>query len=275
MKRLLLASLACMALASGSASAADMNMPLKAPLPPAPTWTGCYIDGGGGYGLWNVDHYVSGPPVGGFTTTATTTDGGRGWLGRFGGGCDYQLQGSLSRWVIGAFGDYDFMGLNGSNTPNELFAPAGGISSPITANAKETSAWYVGARVGYLLTPSILTYFDGGYTGTRFTQGGEFQTLTGVPIGFAYPNYNTQGWFLGGGTETALSDWLPSLPAGLFLRTEYRFSYYESRNLGEFSTTTGLPDGNIEHVTPYVQTITTSLVWRFSLPAAPMIGPNH
>ena len=263
MKKLLLASFACVALASSSALAADM--PLKALLPPAPapTWTGCYVDGGAGYGLWNQDHYVTNPTLG---TTVTTTDGGRGWLGRVGGGCDYQLGGNLSRWVIGAFGDYDFMGLNGSNSPSELIS-FGGSTTPITANLKETGAWYVGARVGYLLTPSILSYVNGGYTGTSFTQTGEFQTLGGAAVGFAFPNYNTQGWFLGGGTETAVSDWLPGLPAGLFLRTEYRFSSYQTRNLSEFAIATGLPDGNVEHVTPYVQTITTSLVWRFNLGA--------
>lgn len=39
----------------GAASAADMGMPYKAPLPPPPvvSWTGCYVDGGWGYGVWN------------------------------------------------------------------------------------------------------------------------------------------------------------------------------------------------------------------------------
>ncbi len=46
------------ALAVGSAMAADM--PVKAPMlmkapPPAYSWTGCYIGGGGGYGMWNQD----------------------------------------------------------------------------------------------------------------------------------------------------------------------------------------------------------------------------
>lgn len=273
MKKAALGIIAIAALIGTPALAADLA--LKAPPAPPPSWTGCYVDGGAGYGLWNQDHYVSfTPPIAGLTSTVTTTDGGRGWLGRVGGGCDYQLGGSLSRWVIGAFGDYDFMGLNGSNNMSELFAFGGAAgTTPLTATLKETGAWYVGARVGYLLTPSILTYVDGGYTGTSFTQSGEFSTLTGVADGFGYPNYNSQGWFLGGGTETALSDWLPSLPAGLFLRTEYRFSQYQSVTLAETSLA-GVPTGNFEHVTPYVQTITTSLVWRFNLPV-PMIGMNR
>src|SRR5208282_4006145 len=112
MKKLLLASFACVALASGSALAADM--PLKAELPPAPapTWTGCYVDAGAGYGMWNIDQHTETLP--GLVTTSTTiTDGGRGWLGRFGGGCDYQFSlPNLGNFVIGAFGDYDIMSLN-------------------------------------------------------------------------------------------------------------------------------------------------------------------
>ena len=54
----------------------------------------------------------------------TTTDGGRGWVGRIGVGCDYQFAGS--RWVVGAFGDYDFMGLRGNNSMSEVFTFGGG-----------------------------------------------------------------------------------------------------------------------------------------------------
>jgi outer membrane immunogenic protein len=60
MKKLLLASITGLALASGSAFAADMPVKApyyKAPPPPAYSWTGCYIDGGGGYGMYNQDSH--------------------------------------------------------------------------------------------------------------------------------------------------------------------------------------------------------------------------
>jgi outer membrane immunogenic protein len=62
MKRLLLSSLAGLILTTGSALAADLSRPAptyKAPPPPPPavSWTGCYIDGGVGYGLWKQDHF--------------------------------------------------------------------------------------------------------------------------------------------------------------------------------------------------------------------------
>ena len=105
-----------------TAFAADMGAPVyKAPPPPPPApvynWTGCYVDGGAGYGLWSQDHSMTGPygPGGAVETTVTTHDGGRGWLGRFGGGCDYQFSaGGWGNWVVGVFGDYDFMNLTGS-----------------------------------------------------------------------------------------------------------------------------------------------------------------
>jgi outer membrane immunogenic protein len=146
MKKLLLSSLAALAVTAGSSAfAADLRMPVKAPYAPPPpvvSWTGCYIDGGVGYGMWNQDNSLTGnllSPAGaviGTVSTVTTTSGGRGWLGAVGGGCDFQFN---QRFVIGAFADYDFMDMKGSNNPNEL-AIVGGTTSPVTANMKERDA---------------------------------------------------------------------------------------------------------------------------------------
>ena len=90
MKSVLIASSLALALASGSALAADMGLPVKAPMapppPPAPSWTGCYIDAGVGYGFFNQQHYTEDLPGTGAQLSATTNTGGEGWLGRFGGG---------------------------------------------------------------------------------------------------------------------------------------------------------------------------------------------
>ena len=61
--------------------------------------------------------------------------------------------------MIGAFGDFDFMNLTGK---------FGDPSSPATGNEKESSAWYAGGRLGYLISPTFLGYIDGGWTQTRF-----------------------------------------------------------------------------------------------------------
>jgi len=269
MKKMLIPSVVFGALVAGSAMAADL--PVKAPIlkapPPAFSWTGCYIDGGGGYGMWNQDHTTTtsfgGVPNG---LTVSNTGGGRGWLGRFGAGCDYQYAGS---WVIGAFGDYDWMDLNGSVV--DLTVTNSG--NPILGNEKESSAWSIGGRIGYLIAPMVLGYVDAGYTQTRFDQVNLFNNL-GVATGNAFPANTYHGWFLGSGFDYNFN-WLP-IP-GLFLRTEYRYSSYSTADLLEFNLATGAPAGNtglgnVLHSNKQVQTVTTSLVWRFNWSGAPVMS---
>ena len=59
MKKLTLAAAALVAL-TGSAIAADLPRKAPAAVAPAPlpvaTWTGCYLTGGVGYGMWNQDN---------------------------------------------------------------------------------------------------------------------------------------------------------------------------------------------------------------------------
>jgi outer membrane immunogenic protein len=226
-----------------------------APPPPALSWTGCYVDAGGGYGLLNQDHNTTGP---GFATV-TTTDAGRGWLGRVGGGCDYQTPLFNNRVVVGVFGDYDFMSLNGTNTPDLINVPA---VSPVTFPTKETNAAYVGARIGYLVNPALLTYASGGWTATRFTNSPQITTAFGGTTGTAWSGYSPGGWFLGGGAEYALSGIVPI--NGLFGRSEYRLSTYSKSDIAQFFVASGAPTGNAEHITPYVQTVASGLVWRFN-----------
>jgi outer membrane immunogenic protein len=238
-------------LLAGSAMAADLKAPgpmlMKAPPMPAMTWTGCYLDAGGGYGMWNQDHSIT--TRAGFGTP-DTTNGGRGWLGRFGAGCDYQVS---SSWVIGVFGDFDWMNLKGSMA---TLLTNGGFAT--SGDEKESSAWAVGGRIGYLITPSVLTYVDGGWTETRFDQINLIRA-NGTPTGNTFPAHTYQGWFIGSGFEYAFT-WLPI--NGLFVRSEYRYSTYQKDDLTE-TLATGAP-GSILHASKQVQTITSSLVWRFN-----------
>jgi outer membrane immunogenic protein len=48
------------------------------------------------------------------------------------------------------------------------------------------------------------------------------------------------------------------------MKTEYRAAYYGNRNLGELSDATGALVGNTIAFKPFVQTISTSLVYRFN-----------
>src|SRR5262245_18826728 len=108
MKRLLLATaaIAAAAVSINAASAADLRRPAPAPVtkaaPPVAavySWTGCYVGGGGGYGLFDQEvRFVD-------SGTLSNDVGGRGWFGTVQVGCDYQISPSI---VIGAFADYDF-----------------------------------------------------------------------------------------------------------------------------------------------------------------------
>jgi len=253
MKRLLLLAFAGLVLVPMSAFAADLGAPAyKAPPspPPAPVynWTGCFVGAGGGYGVYNVDTTS-------FTNTTPTsqyTTGGRGWLGQVSGGCDYQFStGNFGNWVVGAFADYEFMDLTGNHTG------IGGATE--VANLKENAAWAVGGRIGYLITPNFLTYWDGGYTQTHFDQANySLLSSPSTNLGYALPGTTFDGWFLGSGFEYSFNWLVP----GLFLKTEYRFSSFDSKTI----TDTGPLNLNLfsESLRPYVQTVTTQLVYRFN-----------
>jgi len=116
MKKLVLA-LTAVAAWTTSASAADIGArPYKAPPPVAPVynWTGFYISGGFGGGLWNADSNVESTgvvgPLGlagpaGFALTRDQRLGGSGWFGTVAIGYDWQFN---SRWVSGIFADGQF-----------------------------------------------------------------------------------------------------------------------------------------------------------------------
>jgi len=259
MKKLLLGALALGAYASvGAAGAADLAPApaYKAPMAPMPVaynWTGCYLGGGGGYGMWNQESFVETFP-GLVPTTTNVTSGGRGWFGTVQGGCDYQLPTTMLGYgiVLGAFADGDWGSIKGNYSP-----PAFTIGGAET----ESSAWAVGARLGAVITPKFMAFVSGGYTQANFDQINMASTT--IPPGagaFFIPSHTYTGWFIGTGYEYGL-DWWP----GLFWKTEYRFAEYSATDLGIFTvgppvavTASGI---NSEK---FIQTIRSELIWRFN-----------
>ena len=229
MTRLLLTTAALVAIAmTGAANAADLPLPppvYRAPPPPLVyNWTGCYVGAGYGYGLWNQDANCRQLRPGNCGVTQPTTNGGKGWFGQGQVGCDYQFGLPLgSFWspnvVIGAFADYDYAGNNGlRGTCNFRRGAIGGENMPWT--------WAAGARAGFLVTPKFLTYFDGGYTQANFNQVNFQNSVNGAPLGLLVRANTYNGWFIGSGFEYGF-DILP----GLFFKTEYRYSSYNTANL--------------------------------------------
>ena len=90
----------------------------------------------------------------------------------------------------------------------------------LTAPSREIWAAGLGARLGFLVAPQILTYVNGGYTPTRYDN----VNFPGTTV--SLPGQTFNGGFNGGGTEVAVA----AVP-GLYWRNEYRLSSYRATNL--------------------------------------------
>jgi outer membrane immunogenic protein len=256
MKKLVLA-LTAVAAFTGSASAADLAARpyTKAPAPVAASynWTGFYIFGGAGGGLWAADSNVQLFPSG----TAFTRDqrlGGSGWFGTVGAGYDWQFN---SNWVAGILADGQFGDIRGS------------ITDPAVAREgreKLRTSWAAGVRLGYLVAPNVLSYVNAGYSGSEWS-GASYSTLaaSGGPVNFTTPSFHRNGFFVGGGVENNLNIFGISAP-GWFMKTEYRSAFYDRITLPETLTPAlgGGTTGASVTFKPWVQTISTSLVYRFN-----------
>jgi outer membrane immunogenic protein len=274
MKKLVLA-LTAVAAFTASASAADLGARpyTKAPVAVAPAynWTGFYIFGGGGGGLWNADSNVQSTGVvgpfgsAGPAGTALTRDqrlGGSGWFGTVGIGYDWQF----SRWVVGILADGQFGDIRGS------------LSDPVfgtEGREKLRTSYAAGARVGYLVAPNVLSYVNAGYSGSEWS--GTTQTdLFGATALTTTNSFRRDGWFIGGGVENNLDIFGITAP-GWFMKTEYRSAFYDRISLPTtagpgLAPAAGLT-GTAVTFKPWTQTISTSLVYRFNWGGPPV--PNY
>jgi outer membrane immunogenic protein len=256
MKKLFLAA-AALAFAIGSAGAADL--PVKAPPVAAPTfgWTGFYLNGGFGYGLWAADETTISPGIFGFSAGTCLVcvpqrQGGKGWLGTAGAGFDYQIN---DRIVAGVFTDADLSSIKGTIQDEFPF---------IAGQIKETWSWAGGARVGWLVTPAILSYVNAGWSQTHFDSATMVDTFVGGATGFATPAFTRGGFFVGGGMEAMFAP-------GWFWRNEYRYADYGTTTLTDTCTNPALCGaGQFFNITfhPIVQTVRSEIVYKFNAGAA-------
>src|SRR3982074_2927511 len=154
MKKLIIAVTALAAF-TGSASAADLAARpyTKAPaMAPVYNWTGFYIFGGGGFGIFDTNTFTTTFP-GGAPLTIGHKDGGDGFFGTAGIGYDWQFN---SNWVAGIFADGQFGSIRGSLT-DPLLGPFGA-----SGTVKDRTNAAAGVRLGYLVAPSVLSYVNGG-----------------------------------------------------------------------------------------------------------------
>ncbi len=221
------------------------------PPPTATEWTGLYADAGIGYGLWSANSAVLDPLTNTCIVCVTTRDGGRGIFGTVGVGYDYQLTNKI---VAGVFGDFDPSDLRGTI----IDEPNGGLVGSLSQNW----AWAAGARLGWLVSPSVLTYTQAGFTQARFGGAGLINSIEDSPSGVYTSGFTSNGWFLGGGAEAEFAP-------GWFWRAAYRYAEYGSRELPELG-----PGGNLAiHFRPEEQTATFGLVYKFNWAPPPAPAP--
>jgi outer membrane immunogenic protein len=154
--------------------------------------------------------------------------------------------------LIGALVDYDWSNIKGTIN-DSLF------TFPFEGQEKLNSSWAVGARLGWLPTPRLLTYVSGGYTQAHFNAYNLCFNISGgcATPAFSVDAHTRNGAFIGSGFEYNLG-WIP----GLTWKTEYRFSGYKSETDTLFIAGTRTPF-ELTNSTKYVQTVTTELVWHF------------
>jgi outer membrane immunogenic protein len=206
-----------------------------APLTYAPSWTGFYVGGGVGVAALNNRTVNSG---GGVVTTLDGA-GGSGVLASVYGGVDYQV---LPKAVIGVLVEGAYSGVQTSATA-QLPGAAASISTQ--------PDWGFSAlvRAGFLANPNTLLYFLGGYSGQNFHTWGN-ANVGGLSASFTRDDF-FNGFTFGTGLETRLSGaWTTKL--------EYRYTQFESRNLGN----SGLS------FSPNLHTVRAGLTYRFGDTAA-------
>lgn len=216
-------------------------MAQAAPAPLVAGWTGLWIGGGAGYGSWSATQRdLTNAGVG---LTGDYTSSGVGWLVTAGVGYDLQL---FNYGLVGIFAEYDSSVIKGKMNNQVLFA---------TADRTMSSAWYVGLRTGYIITPSTMLYINGGYTEARFSDG-TYYFLPPPNVSPARVDGSTfSGYFAGIGAEVRLwSNW--------FTRLEYRYANYRNRT-EQITTMAGLPIIKSDFQ-PLVQTVRAELLYKFN-----------
>jgi outer membrane immunogenic protein len=186
-------------------------------------WTGFYIGAGVGGAMFSTHVDGSANDAGGGVVFSSADLGRQSFFGSVHTG--YDIQFPISRWVAGAFFDYDWLSAQAEH--NVTMTGAADPANPAYAfqaiRANLDQEWSVGGRVGYLYTPDMLVYGLAAYT----SQSGTLSGIVGTPNGWG--GYNIQsfnksldpgGWTVGAGVETRLRD-------NWSLKLEYRYTQFD------------------------------------------------
>jgi outer membrane immunogenic protein len=174
-------ALSCVILAAstGLAGAADIAVP---PPPDAPTWTGCYVGGHGGYGATKSNSFYSSPvspvlDVNGFFTAGLTvqTFDNKGLAGGGQAGCQQQMGGFI--WGLEA--DWSSFSNNASQVFSNSFDEGGGVTFSQTFNQSLgfSSLWSIRGRFGFVVSEVYHLYVTAGVGGAKanYAYSGSFR----------------------------------------------------------------------------------------------------
>ena len=253
------------------AFAADMTVKARAPVVALPSWTGFYggVNVGGTFGdgsfattgtpvSFNPAGLLAGAPATMNALAAVLNSNASRSGSQFIGGGQFGYNFQLTpAWIAGF--EADIQGLAGNGRTSTVatassFAPFGFPANAYGANSTFTERLdYLGtvrARVGYLATPSLLTYVTGGLAygganvGSTFniqeTFPGAFATVTPPIFGATSTSKTAAGWTIGGGLE-----WM----FGSKWSAKVEYLYYD---LG--SVTASIPLTQIINNPPFINT---------------------
>ena len=198
MKKLLLGSVAIVAVAAAPASASDLNTPpvyMKAPaMAPLYDWTGFYIGGHAAYS-WSHSNGQTMDTANGRLFLPSSSNGSR-FHGGGQIGYDYMLP---SRIVLGIVGTITSGSHNSSTNV--------GFKEISTSDGKTDYSGNVRGRLGYAFDTWLL-YGTGGW---GWSQASSTRTQVTGTVGNAVPgtvetvSTSTSGWVVGGGLDYALA----------------------------------------------------------------------
>jgi outer membrane immunogenic protein len=222
---------------------------MAAPVPVYDPWTGFYagINIGYSWGRTKSD-YTSLDPASGNTETNHDTADIDGVIGGGQVGYNYRFD---QVYLVGLEADFQGSGEHGS--PTTQICHPGSVPGAICDFGNiwdkndETLKWFgtVRGRLGYLVTPNLLTYATGGFAYGKLTRNDtytyfdDFFCNAGPAAGNCTPQNNSisatkTGWTIGGGVEGKIwGNW-----SG---RIEYLYLQLDGLGTSTFNLTSGNP----------------------------------
>jgi outer membrane immunogenic protein len=241
--RKVLSGLAILALATTTASAADLALGAPVAAPVAFTWSGCHVGGHIGAAASDDTHTNN--------AGVSSNYGGTGFIGGGQIGCDYQF---ASSWVVGAEGRGAWSSLKVNRNSSVINLRTGVVvpSQFITTTDFLASAT---ARLGYVHGGGRwMFYARGGAAWTKDKYEDPFVIPAGPSVDPTATS-NRTGWTVGGGEEWAFApQWSVNL--------EYNYYDFGTQAL---ALTNAVPVVNISgfHIHDRINTLTTGVNYHF------------